>query len=147
MIKNSQEKEISFQAIYRSYFPKISRSTSLNGGLNYFNYHYLDVNKYGYQKNFINTLISLPLQIQQNLLNKNIRPYVFAGLNLSYVKLVDDKGVTQLDKGLQRNIGVGMLYGAGIEADIFKGIMLKSEYRYENLPHLIMVGIGYNFSR
>lgn len=147
MIRSSEEKEVSLQGIYRRYLPTLSHSASLNIGINYFNYHYRGLNKYNISKNLINTLISLPVQIQQNFLNKNVRPYAFAGFNFSYVKQVDDKGVTQLDKGLQQSIGVGMLYGTGIEADIYKGVMLKSEYRYENFAHLIMAGIGYNFSK
>jgi len=37
------ESEFFLQAMYRLYYPKISRSTSLNFGLNYFNYQYLRI--------------------------------------------------------------------------------------------------------
>lgn len=137
------ESELFFQAMYRIYYPKISRSTSLNLGLNYFNYQFPDVPN----GNIKESLISVPLQIQQNILNKNIRPYVFMGLNFSYLKIVDDKNNSLLKNGLQSNYGIGILYGAGIEIDLYKGIMLKSEFRQEVFTHLTLFGIGYNFSK
>lgn len=140
------ESELFFQAMYRLYYPKISRSTSLNLGLNYFNYQFPELNKSN-TSNFKESLISTPLQIQQNILNKNIRPYIFLGLNFSYLKIVDDKNNSLIKDGFQRNYGIGILYGAGIEIDLYKGIMLKSEFRQELFTHLILFGIGYNFSK
>ncbi len=91
MIKNSDEHEIYFQGIYRTYFPKISRSTSLNIGINYFNYKHSEITGnyyYSAMRSYKSTLISLPVQIQENFLNKNIRPYAFAGFNLSYLVIL-----------------------------------------------------------
>lgn len=140
------EYEFFFQAMYRLYYPKISRSTSLNFGLNYYNYQFHESFGSSTSK-FKQSLISLPLQFQQNLLNKNIRPYLFAGLNLSYTKIVDDRNNSLIEGGLQKSFGLGFLYGAGVELDLYKGIMLKSEYRYEIFNHLLLFGIGYNFSK
>ena len=86
------------------------------------------------------------MSLQQNLLNKNFRPYLFGGFNVGYLKVVED-GVPVLPNGLQNNFGIGLLYGAGIEVDIYKRFMLKCEYRNELYPHLILFGIGYNFSK
>ena len=149
MIKNNDENEIFFQLNYRTYFPSVSRSTSLNIGLNYFIYKYAETgNSLNRNKIFYtSTLISLPLQIQKNILNKNIRPYAFAGLSVNYSKVTDDKNNAQIQSGFQKNFGIGLLYGAGIEVDIYKGLMLKSEYRYEIFSHLILFGIGYHFSK
>ena len=149
MIKSSDENEFYIQAIYRTYFPKVSRSTSINIGVNYFQYQFSEINvNYPYNKiNYTSNLISLPVQMQQNILNKNIRPYFFAGFNASYFKAVDEKGNSQIQKGFQKSFGIGLLYGAGIEADIYKGLMIKSEFRQENYTHLILLGIGYIFSK
>ena len=151
MIKNSNSSELFAQATYRIYFPKISRSTSLNVGINYFSYKYLrtayDSYRYTTTTKYTSTLFSIPFQLQQNILNKNIRPYVFGGLNASYYKVVNDKGTSQLETGFQSTFGIGLIYGGGIEVDIFKGLLLKSEYRYEIYSHLVVVGIGYNFSK
>jgi len=142
------ESEFFFQAMYRLYYPKISRSTSLNLSLNYFNYQFSEsFNSNTNSREIKESLISIPLQFQQNILNKNIRPYIFMGLNISYLKIVDDKNNSLIEKGFQRNFGIGTLYGAGIEIDLYKRIMLKSEFRYEVFDHLLLFGIGYNFSK
>jgi hypothetical protein len=138
--------EYFFQGIYRVYFPKISRSTSFNVGLNYFKYQNIEP-FYGNTYKYTRTLTSVPIQFQQNLLSKNIRPYLFVGFDLNYLKIVDDSNNSLLVDGLQNNFGVGILYGAGIEIDVYKGIMLKSEYRKGVFSHLIQFGIGYNFSK
>lgn len=136
------ENEFFVQGIYRIYYPNISRSSSLNIGLNYFIYHYPAL----YNKNTTQTLTSIPLSFQQNLLNKNFRPYLFGGFNLGFQKVVES-GVSILPNGFQKNFGIGLLYGAGVEVDVYKGFMMKCEYRNEIYPHLILFGIGYNFSK
>jgi len=138
--------EFFFQAMYRMYYPKISRSTSLNVGLNYFNYQFSELfnNK---SSRFKESLISIPFQFQHNILNKNIRPYVFTGFSLCYLRTVDEKNNSLIEDGFQKSFGFGFLYGAGIEIDLYNGIMLKSEFRYELFNHLILFGIGYNFSK
>ncbi len=140
------ESEFFIQAMYRTYYPKISRSSSVSIGLNYYKYHYSELyNERSYQ--FTKTLTTIPVQVQQNIFNKRIRPYVFGGLNLSYLKIVDSERNSLLKDRLQNNFGIGLLYGAGIEMDIYKGLMLKSEYRNEIFQHLFLFGIGYNFSK
>lgn len=149
MYKNSNRKEYFFQGIFRTYFPKISRGASLNTGISYFNYkNVIRRGQWPWNEVIDKTysLITVPFQLQQNFLNKKIRPYAFVGANISYIKITDQSGSSQIDNGLQNNFGVALLYGAGIEADIYKGIMLKTEYRDENFAHLVLVGIGYNFS-
>jgi hypothetical protein len=136
------ENEFFVQGNYRIYYPNISRSSSLNIGLNYFIYHYPAL----YNKKTTQTLTSIPLSFQQNLLNKNFRPYLFGGFNLGFQKVVEN-GVSILPNGFQKNFGIGLLYGAGVEVDVYKGFMMKCEYRNEIYPHLILFGIGYNFSK
>ena len=129
------------QLMYRKYLPKISRSTSFNIGINYFNNQYTSRNK-----DYTLSLFSVPIQIQQNFLNKNIRPYIFAGISLDYVQIKDDANVSVLTKGFQKNYGLNMLYGAGIEMDVFdEGIYIKIEYRKQGYTHPILFGIGYVF--
>jgi opacity protein-like surface antigen len=150
MVKNSNEHEVFFQFIYRMYLAKISRSTSLNIGLNYFKYRFAGTSGSGpstVKKYLTYNLYSAPLQIQQNFLNKNIRPYIFAGFNVGYLKLVDQNGTSVITKGFQNNFGIGLLFGAGVEVDIYRGLLVKGEYRYENFAHLVLVGVGYNFSK
>lgn len=140
------ETEFFLQAMYRIYYPKISRSTSLNIGLNYLNYQYSELyNNKSYK--ITQTLTTIPIQIQQNFLNKNFRPYLFAGFDLNHLKIVDYNNNSILKNGLQNNFGIGLLYGAGLELDIYKGLMVKCEYRNEIFTHLFLIGIGYNFSK
>jgi hypothetical protein len=153
MLKKDNQNEFFVQLSYRTYFPKISRSTSLNIGINYYKYNYIEADKnilfgaIGAEKKYVSTLISLPFQIQQNILNKNIRPYIFGGFNAAYYKVIDGRGISKIQKGFQRNFGVSVLGGVGIEIDIFKGLMIKSEFRHEIYTHPILFGIGYNFSK
>lgn len=128
------------QIMYRRYVPKISRNTSLNMGISYFNYQFTEQNR-----DFKQSLLSIPLQIQQNIFNKNIRPYFFAGLSLNYLKLKDENNNSILNEGLKKTYGINFLYGAGVEIDIYKGIYLKSEYRIGPYTHPIVFGIGYIF--
>ncbi len=125
------------QVMRRKYQPKISRSTSLNIGLSYFKYRSTEKNN-----EFTLSLLSVPLQMQQNLSNKKIRPYFFAGLSFNYLR-TKDEDFSILSEGLQRNYGINLLYGAGIEIDISKGVCLKSEYRREAYLHPITFGLGF----
>ncbi|MEC4003939.1 hypothetical protein OX283_004670 [Flavobacterium sp. SUN052] len=149
-IPKNDGKEVFFQGIYRIYFPKISRSTSLNVGLTYYNYKFsvTDDNILNPQKsNYTSNLISIPFQVQQNFLNKKIRPYINAGLNVSYIKTLNQNDISIFKNDLQNNFGIGIIYGGGIEADLYKGLVLKVEGKYEIFSHLLLVGIGYNFSK
>lgn len=137
---NNNNSQYYGQIMYRKYLPKISRSTSLNVGINYFNYQFTEQNE-----DFTQSLLSIPLQIQQNIFNKKIRPYLFAGISLNYLQLEDKNNNSVLSNGLQTTYGINLLYGVGIEIDIFKGIYLKSEYREEAYTHPIVFGIGYIF--
>lgn len=139
----SDEKEFFAQGIYRMYYPNISKGISLNIGVNYFNYQYSVLNKRKLHKT-TQTLTSIPAYVQQNFLNKKFRPYILGGISLGYLKVVTDD-ISVLEDGLNNNFGVGFLYGAGAELDIYNGFMIKCEYRYETFPHLFLFGIGYNF--
>jgi hypothetical protein len=139
----SEETEYFFQLINRIYYPRFSKNTSLNIGINYYNYKYTESNI----KN-TKSLISLPFQLQHNLFNKNIRPFVFTGMNINYLRVVNENGNSLIEKsGLQSDFGLSFLLGTGIEIDIYKGLMLKGEYRHETFTHQILFGIGYNFSK
>lgn len=149
MVKDSKNQELFAQVIYRTYLPKISSSTSINFGLGFYYYKHLEkINNYSASEaNYISKLYSLPVQFQQNILNKKVRPYIFLGADLSYLQVENDKGVTINQKGFQSNFGVGIIYGGGLEIDIAKGLMVKGEYRYEVFSHLVLAGISYRFSK
>ena len=136
--------EYFFQLTNRIYYPNFSKNTSLNIGLNYYNLSFND----RLEGDVNQSLISLPFQIQYNFINKNIRPFVFSGINISYNKRVDNDGNSLLDdKGFQKDFGFSFLFGGGIEIDLYKGLMIKSEYRYETFNHGILFGLAYNFSK
>jgi len=128
------------QVMYRKYIPKISLSTSVNIGVSYYRYRFTEQNR-----DFNQSLLSIPFQIQQNILNKKIRPYFFAGLSLTYLKLTDRNDNSLINQGFQESYGMNLLYGAGIEIDVSAGVYLKSEYRNEAYSHPIVFGIGYIF--
>lgn len=138
MHKNNNNKEYNVSAVYRSYFPAISQSTSLNIGLSYYyNIYTRDEDKFKRQ------LYTLPLFIRQNILTKSIRPYIDVGLNLSYIEdRIFGTNLSTIPRGPQQNYGLGFLVGAGIEMDIFKQYQIKTEYKFENYGHLLMVGVA-----
>lgn len=142
----TNKSEYFLQAMHRIYNPNLNRSTSLNVGLNYYYSRFTGTSN-NYSSALRGSLLSVPIQLQQNIFNKNVRPYVFLGLCLSYINIVDDKNKSLIVNGFQHNYGVGLLYGVGIEADIYKRFMLKTEFRHEVVNHLILFGIGYNFSK
>ena len=126
--------------MHRKYYPKISKNTSLNIGLNYFHYQFKERNK-----KFTQSLFSIPLLIQHNFFNKNIRPYIFAGISLNYIQIKNSSENSLLEKRFQKTYGINFPYGAGFEIDIYEGIYLKSEYRDEAYSHPILFRIGYFF--
>jgi len=147
---NSSESEYFAQFTNRIYFPKFSKNTSLNIGLNYYNYKFVIPRAVSLGSDFEATqsLISVPFQLQHNFANKNIRPYAFIGMNISYLSVKDDEGNSIIEqRGLQSDFGLNFLFGGGIEVDLYKGLMFKGEYRYETFSHLMLFGIGYNFSK
>ncbi len=139
-----EKREIYFQGIYRLYAPKYSKSTCLNTGICYYDFRYSET-IIGYKVNYRNNLISIPFQLQQNFLNKSIRPYIFMGANCSYFKGTNDQNLDIYNKGFQRNFGFGLIFGGGIEADFSNGFMAKLEARNEVYNHPLSVAIGYHF--
>ncbi|MBP6686761.1 MAG: porin family protein [Lacibacter sp.] len=130
---------------YRLYITDFSRSTSFNIGLHYYNYQF----KSAYSPISIVTgtrsIASLPVFVQQNLLNKRVRPYVFAGVNISYMNTKADKPGYEDVKGFQRSYGFNLLGGGGMEINILPNLMLKADYRYENVAHGLMGGVAVIF--
>ncbi len=142
------DNEFFIKAMQRTYYPKISRSTSLNVGLSY--YQYIENNDFSFNSSnykITTQLVSVPVQIQQNILNKGLRPYLFIGLNLSYITKKDALGRELIKKGIQNNYGIGYMYGGGVEVDITKRFFLKSEFRQESFQHALLFGISFFFER
>ncbi|ADY53007.1 hypothetical protein Pedsa_2462 [Pseudopedobacter saltans DSM 12145] len=138
MYKNNNEQEYNASVVYRSYFPSLSQSTSLNIGLNY--YYNIHTNN---RDKFKRQLYTLPLFLRQNLLRKSIRPYVDIGLNVSYIEdKFFDTNRNAISKGFQQDYGLGFLVGGGVETDIFKHFQIKAEYKFENYNHLLMAGFA-----
>lgn len=136
---------------YRKYFPKISDLTSLNLGLNYYVIHdeykenfYISSSPLWNEKDY--TIVSIPVTIQQNFLRGNFRPYVFAGFALSYIAslTLNDEDYYR-PSGFQKDYGISLSIGAGIEWNPIKNLIFKAEYRYEVIPQYVIAGIAYNF--
>ncbi len=137
------ETEYFVKGTYRTYFTKISRSTSLNIGLNYFKKEmptFYNNKTYDYNQE----LVAVPFQFQQNFANKFIRPYAYLGFNLSYLKTTNQLYVeANNNEGLQQSYGIGVIYGAGLEVSITDRILVKCEYRNEVINHPILFSLGY----
>lgn len=130
---------------YRLYITDFSRSTSLNTGLHYYNYQFKTTISPTSVVTNTRSITSIPIFVQQNLLNKKVRPYLFAGVNISYINT--KAGSTEFvdAKGFQGNFGFHVLGGAGIEWNVIPNLMLKADYRYENVMHGFMGGMAFIF--
>jgi hypothetical protein len=130
----------------RIYYPNFSRNTSLNIGLNYYNYQFTEPKSFGSDIEVTQTLVSVPFQFQYNLAHKSTRPYIFSGVNIAFFNKKDQNKNSLIDKkGFQENFGFSFLFGAGLEIDIAKNIFFKGEFRHETFNHLFLFGLGYVF--
>ena len=141
----ADKKEVLLSSIYRIYSCKISNGTSINFSANYVNANIsftdydLKVNKGNY------SLGMLCSYLQQNFFNEKFRPYALVGLGIAYIKAGYSNQTISEPVGLQKNFGFIFVLGAGVEYNIYKGLMLKAEYKNDIFSHLINVGIAYNF--
>jgi hypothetical protein len=125
------------QIMYRKYVPKLSRKISMNFGISYFHYQFTEQNK-----DVQRSLFSMPLQFQHNFFDKNIRPYIFSGLSLTYLDTSERDKRSALQERFEQNYALNLLYGAGIEIEMFKKMYVKVEYRREAYSHPVLFGIG-----
>jgi hypothetical protein len=148
-LQQNDGKEIFLHTAYRTFFPDLSRNTSLNVGFNFYASQYseiIKINFYDYQFDYTSLLFTVPVEVQHNLLNKNIRPFVSAGFTFAYHSLRDQYGNTE-NKVFKNGVGIRPVYSGGVEADFSKNFFLKAAYRKEVFSHLVLVGVGYNFSK
>ena len=144
MVKNSYENELFANVTWRTYYPRISRTTALNIGASFFRYRHIESYNINTRQTFTTLLYTLPVTVQQFFTAGHFRPYVFAGFNLSVIHTADDFGNSYDEHGFDKNFGFGIVAGGGIEWNIYQGLMLKGEWRYENYRHLIMPGLAYD---
>ncbi|WP_304065655.1 outer membrane beta-barrel protein [Pedobacter glucosidilyticus] len=135
--------EYTLSGAYRFINPRISRSASLNVGFRYTYYRRTEdqLSSSISQDNY--NIFSLPVTLQQNILNKGVRPLVFCGLDFTYFTLKDYNKRDITRRGIQENVGLGIHYGAGIEIDLLKRFMIRSEYRRDVISHFITAGLSY----
>ncbi len=152
MLLNSTNYEYSVDGYCRIYYPNISRSTSINLGIsyNYRNYSYViksQVNSnYNSSNEYTYNYFSLPMFFRQNILNKNIRPAIYGGINFYYLTATDINNKSLVGKGFQKEFGFGVAFGLGIEFDILKQFMIVGDFHRDTINHLATVGIGYKLS-
>lgn len=148
-LQQNDGKEIFLHTAHRTYFPDLSRNTSLNVGFNFYASKYTElitINFYDYEFNYTSLLFTVPVEVQHNLLNNAIRPFVSAGFTFAFNSAKDQFGNSE-NRILKNKVGVRPVYSGGVEADLAKNFMVKAAYRKEVFSHLVLVGIGYNFSK
>ena len=134
-----------------------------NFGIKYLQYRYSSQEQFGgifnnipsadYKDTMVNykrTFLFLPLIIHQNILNTRIRPYVLLGFNflLSFREvnnIYEEHNGGGIGSRYESSYGFVFNIGAGVEADIYKGLMLRTEFSGEN-QGLVTLGIGYHFA-
>lgn len=148
-MKSGIKKDFIADLSYKLYFPKVSNNVSLNFGSNYIaNISKFNDNSYVDKVQYIDA-VSLQLLIQYNLLNKNIRPYIIAGV--SYVALYSGRYYTYpnyvpiANYNVVKGVASYPTYGIGLEANLLKRLVIKSEYKVDFVSHLPTIGLAYNF--
>ena len=140
-----------YEAMYRVYYPKILKNTSFNIGLRYVEGRISNVEQVGDMTNGIfdtvtvihkRRYLSIPIRVHQNLLDGWFRPYAYVGATF-YGLYSEVNNVYQEDNGagFDNYYGTFLCWGGGVEADIYKGLMFRAEYRSEE--RLYILGIGY----
>ena len=148
-LQQNDGKEFFIHSAYRVYFPELSRQASLNVGFNFYASTYtetLTINLYNYDFDYTSLLFAVPVEVQYNLLSRNIRPFVSAGFTMAYNSVKDQYGNAE-NRLLKNNFGVRPVYSGGVEVDFGKKFMAKAAYRKEIFSHLALVGLGYRFSK
>jgi hypothetical protein len=143
----NDKKQITVGLVYRRYIPKISDLTSLNLGVYYFNFtHKGGVFTFDPDDMLTLSIISIPFTIQQNFLRGNFRPFIFAGPAVEYVGSIKGNLINEdfLPKGFGKPLGITLTGGAGIEWNVTKELIIKSEYRYEVISQRVTIGLAYN---
>jgi opacity protein-like surface antigen len=134
--KKIQEKYV--QLTYRRYFPKLNKNVCLNIGLNYYdNNSTKNVTLGGKNDKYI----SLPVSIQLNLLSKRIRPYACGGFGLVHVLETDR--FFPINYLSFKKTGIVHNLGGGVEVNVTKNILLKTETKIEVYTHLVSFALGY----
>jgi hypothetical protein len=144
-LQGRSQKELFLHSAYRTYFPDLSSNASLNVGLNLYATKYsemIKINFYDYEFKYTSVLVTIPVEVQYNLLKKAIRPFVSGGFSLCYLSVKDQYGNSN-NEIFKNHIGIRPVYSGGVEADIAKDFLIKLAYRKEVYSHLALVGIGY----
>ena len=143
------QSQVTAEAIFRVKYPQIGKKVSLNIGLRYARKvdEYVNTIPYIRIKNIRTThqIYDVPLTIQYNLFTGRIRPFIYIGFSVLYLKESDNSGQTNY-KGLQQNFGFAGIGGAGLEINIIKGLMARADWRYESFVQFPSVGIAYRFA-
>lgn len=150
---------IFFKGLNRMFLPNISRTTSLNFGFVYYyekyNEDFNDKNKYNkYDYRFADKdpsvtrqIFSVPLLFQQSISNGRFRPYIFGGFCFTYKRETSEIDINLMFNDAYyepKNFGINVSYGAGLEVDVIKGILLKAEYE-TGFYQYYLAGLGYRF--
>lgn len=133
---------------YRLYSPRTSTSMCVNIGIQYvyrqkIKYRFVDQTKLKYQPTY--SAFSIPIILQKNILSRRVRPYLKGGIALTYLTIDKDLPFNGMDREAQKSFGFSMLYGAGLEVDLYKGFMVKSGIQNDPLQYLFTAGIAYNW--
>jgi hypothetical protein len=140
----------------RIFFPRLSKSFSLNTGLRY-QYFVFDMDFYNRVDNYLgNNLFELPIEIQHNFLKGKFRPFAFVGTNLSFLKLdlsqISENtrpSRSQIKKdpfaylGYTEGFSINSTYGLGVEYSPISNLIVRGAYAENRYTSSLTLGLYY----
>ena len=134
------------EAIWRIHYPQISRNFSVNIG-----FHFSNTIKFSNDLTYYNIpsstttryeIMEVPMTMQYNLTHGIIQPYLGLGLSVAYY---DEHSFSFAGNSDYNRVNLGVIFEAGIEARIYKGLMAKAAWRYEFILQYPAIGLAYKF--
>jgi hypothetical protein len=154
----ADNKEWYLESKLRIFFPSFSKSFSLNTGLRYHHLDYKIASNFGtfttYNYSLGTSLFEMPIEIQNNFLSGNFRPFGSLGLGISYLDIdfseipknlnfESAKSQSLMILGDENGFGVNLIYSLGAEWNVMNNLILKGSYYSGRNGESIIFGIKY----
>lgn len=149
-----RKSEIFAQALIQFTWPDFSKKASINTGLTYSNHSNETTTIYSISKiedKSVTEIFEIPLIIRYDLLQKRVRPYIYAGGAIgtkvqheTVSKIFFDTATTKTN---YHSFGGTLLLGGGIAVNVYKNLLLNIDWHYDLLAHLPAIGIGYRSNK
>lgn len=146
-----KQSQLTLDAALRFNSPQISKKAFLSIGFHFAHTIKIETTHYGtasYKRTATYTDFSVPLTLQYNFFDGPIRPYITVGFGVGNFKqdfTNDNLPYFASYEKSTNQFEIPVIGALGIEANVYKGLFIKAEWRYEFLLQLPAIGLSYNF--